>query len=101
MHRVSSIDLKVFVCRELTLSINNFCPCLTTATVYFDYGAITPYSRVETEKTKIYKYYDHIFETIGLNVVLPCKASSNASINWVSNVDNNNKSITGEEPRYK
>jgi len=53
-------------------------------------------SIVGREKVKIYEFYDNLFEYIGSNVLLPCKATPKAEIYWIND---NGKLITGQEPR--
>jgi hypothetical protein len=48
------------------------------------------------EKTKIYEFYENLFETIGSNVILPCKATNKANIYWINDAG---KEITGQESR--
>lgn len=51
---------------------------------------------VGAEKTKIYEFYESIFETIGSSVILPCKATAKADMYWISDAG---KQISGKEPR--
>lgn len=48
------------------------------------------------EKTKIYEFYENLFETIGSNIMLPCKATAKADIYWINDAG---KEIKGQEPR--
>lgn len=52
---------------------------------------------VGSEKTKIYEFYENLFDYIGSNVLLPCKATAKAEIYWISE---GGKLITGQEPRW-
>lgn len=53
---------------------------------------------VGSEKTKIFEYYENLFDYIGSNVLLPCKATAKAEIYWIND---SGKLITGQEPRFK
>lgn len=48
------------------------------------------------ETTKIYEFYENLFDTIGSTVLLPCKATNKANIHWIDEVG---KEITGQDPR--
>lgn len=49
-----------------------------------------------SEKVKIYEYYENLFDFIGSNIFLPCKASPKAEIYWINE---EGKVITGQESR--
>lgn len=51
---------------------------------------------VGSEKTKIFEYYEYLFDYIGSNVLLPCKATAKADIYWINEAG---KLITGQESR--
>lgn len=48
------------------------------------------------EKTKIYEFYENLFEKIGSNVMVPCKATAKANIYWINHAG---KEIIGQGPR--
>jgi hypothetical protein len=48
------------------------------------------------EKTKIYEFYENLFEYLGSTVVLPCKATAKAEVYWINDAK---KLISGQEPR--
>lgn len=50
-----------------------------------------------SDKVQIYEYIDSLFEEIGSNVYLPCKATNSAEVFWL---DNKGKQITGQESRF-
>lgn len=75
-----------------------------TATVHFSHESKQPKTLasdmlstlVGSEKTKIYEFYENLFDYIGSNVLLPCKATAKAEIYWINDAG---KLITGQEPR--
>lgn len=77
---------------------------VSTATVHFSHEAKHAQSLasdmlstlVGSEKTKIYEFYENLFEYIGSNVLLPCKATAKAEVYWIND---GGKLITGQEPR--
>lgn len=72
--------------------------------MHFSHEGKQPYSiandmfatLVGGEKTKIYDFYESLFETIGSNIMIPCKATAKANIYWINHAG---KEITGQEPR--
>lgn len=77
---------------------------LFTATVHFSHDAKQPSTLandmlstlVGSEKTKIFEFYENLFDYIGSNVLLPCKATAKAEIYWINDAG---KLITGQEQR--
>ncbi|CRK99358.1 CLUMA_CG012565, isoform B [Clunio marinus] len=72
-----------------------------STTVHFSHESKQPdiiSALVGSEKIKIYEFYENLFEYIGSNVVLPCKATTKAEIYWIND---DGKLITGQEPRLK
>lgn len=77
-----------------------------STTVHFNHEAKNPRATgnglfeaiVGAEKTKIYEFYESLFETIGNSVILPCKATAKADMYWISDAG---KEITGKEPRFR
>lgn len=51
---------------------------------------------VGSEKTKIFEFYENLFDYIGSNVLMPCKATAKAEIYWINDAG---KLINGQEPR--
>lgn len=86
------------------MKFNNFSSLRPPATVHFNHEAKNPRltgngmfeAIVGAEKTKIYEFYESIFETIGSSVILPCKATAKADMYWISDAG---KQISGKEPR--
>lgn len=51
---------------------------------------------VGAEKTHIYNFFESIFEPIGSNVIMPCKATAKANIYWLND---DGVRISGKEKR--
>lgn len=88
-----------FVFQLWFLSNLLFFPIL--ATVHFTHDAKQSHSiandlMANSEKTKIFEYYENLFDYIGSNVLLPCKATAKAEIYWINDAG---KLISGQEPR--
>lgn len=77
---------------------------LSPATVHFSRDSKLSHSpatemvsaAIGGEKTKIYEFYENLFDNIGSTVLLPCKATAKAQIYWINDAG---KQITGQESR--